>query len=36
MIQQHNSSSILEAVLGIAGVLAFFFILMHQASQLFR
>jgi hypothetical protein len=33
---QHSSSSIFKALLGIGGVLAFFLIVMHQASQLFR
>lgn len=33
---QHNGTSILKAVLGVAGILAFFLVVMHQASQLFR
>lgn len=33
---QHNGSSIFKGILGVVGVLAFFLVIMHQASQLFR
>jgi hypothetical protein len=33
---QHSSRSIYKALLGVAGGLAFFLVIMHQASQYFR
>jgi hypothetical protein len=33
---QHSGSSVFKALLGVAGVLAFFLIVMHQSSQFFR
>jgi hypothetical protein len=33
---QHRSRSIYKALLGVAGGLAFFLVIMHQASQYFR
>jgi hypothetical protein len=33
---QHNSNSLLKALGFIAGGMAFFLVVMHQASQLFR
>lgn len=33
---QHSRASMYKAVLFIAGMLAFFLIVMHQASQVFK
>ena len=33
---QNSTSSVIKAILGIGGGLAFFLVIMHQASQLFR
>ncbi len=33
---QHSSRSIYKALLGVGGGLAFFLVIMHQASQYFR
>lgn len=33
---QHSRASMLKASMYIAGILAFFLVVMHQASQLFR
>lgn len=33
---QHSGGSIFKGLLGVAGVLVFFLVVMHQASQLFR
>lgn len=33
---QHSGKSMAKALIFVAGILAFFLIVMHQASQLFR
>jgi hypothetical protein len=33
---QHDSRSLSKALIGVAGGLAFFLVIMHQASQYFR
>jgi hypothetical protein len=33
---QHDSRSVYKALLGVLGGLAFFLVIMHQASQYFR
>lgn len=33
---QHSRSSVYKALLFVGGILAFFLVVMHQASQFFR
>jgi hypothetical protein len=35
-MQTSNAGGVVKALMGIGGVLAFFLVVMHQLSQLFR